>query len=252
MELQQQGFKQLKTFEEERFLIALRDKKIKESSVEDIKQPLRYAMVKVGLRAQNFPTEEEKAILLAHVVQEFGSHTLDEIKLAFDLLIGEQLDLDEKERICYENFSCSYFSTVMNSYRRWANNVYEQHSPKYNPVQIVNKEDTSDLAMQDWLDSIKKQQTQFEFLPVMLYDWLDKKGKISKTNVEKNSYLQWAVNVRQGELAKAFSTDTKMLPTLQAFNAMKEKGEFVGDEIARLKAIAKRLILKEYIDGLPD
>lgn len=248
MVLQQQEYKQLKTSEEERFLSSIGTQKIKDATLEDIKQPLRYAMVKVGLRAQNFPTEEEKGILLAHVVQEFGANTLDEIRLAFDLLISEQLDLEDKERICYENFSCAYLSLVMNSYRRWANNVYEQHSPKYNPLQIEHKEDTSDKAMQEWFDSVKQNETRFEFLPPMLYDWLEEKGKIKKSNKEKWDYMRAAVNVRQAQLAKTFADDPKSLPKLQAFNDMKERMSFAPDEMGKLKDISKRLILKEYID----
>lgn len=248
--LQQQEFKQPKTFEEDRFLGSLKDTKVRSATLEELKQPLRYAMVKVGLRAQNFPTDEEKGILLAHVMQEYGSNTLEEIKLAFDLLIGEKLDLEPKDKICYENFSCAYFSTVMNSYRRWATEVYQQHTPNYNPLQIEHKEDTSDAAMQDWLDHIRSQPIIFDFLPVMLYEWLERKGVIKKTNEEKREYLKQAVFYRQSQLQKSFAEDSRMLGTLQAFNDMKDKGEFTGDEIPRLKGIAKRLILKEYIDGL--
>lgn len=77
-------------------------------------------MVKVGLRAKNWPTDEEKVILLDHIFENYGGNRVDEIKLAFDLAIAGKLDLDYKDVVCYENFSCLYFSTIMNAYRQWA------------------------------------------------------------------------------------------------------------------------------------
>lgn len=73
-------------------------------------------MVKIGLRANNWPTDEEKLLLQQHIVRFYGNHTLDEIRLAFDMAITGRLDVQAN---CYENFSCLYFSTIMNAYRQW-------------------------------------------------------------------------------------------------------------------------------------
>lgn len=90
------------------------------ADTEEIKAALRYAMVKVGLRAQNFPAEQEKQLLIQHVIDNYGGHTPPEIRLAFDLAINGTLDLSIDDVKCYENFSCLYISTILNAYRKWA------------------------------------------------------------------------------------------------------------------------------------
>lgn len=84
---------------------------------EDLKQVLRYAMVLVGLRGNNMPTEEEKFVLLNFIRSNFGNQTPEEIKLAFELAVSGKLEIDAK---CYENFSCEYFGRIMKAYIEYA------------------------------------------------------------------------------------------------------------------------------------
>ena len=104
---------------------------------EELAQALRYVMVKVGLRAANWPNAEEEELLFAHVLTEYGSHTAAEIRLAFDMAIAGKLDIAHKDVVCYENFSCLYFSGVMNSYQRWAAQAY-RHAMVGLPPPISN------------------------------------------------------------------------------------------------------------------
>lgn len=90
---------------------------IKQAGIEEIKQALRYAMMKIGLRDQNWPSEEEKILMIDHITANFGGHAIDEIRLAFDMAIAGKLNVEVN---CYENFSCLYFSSIMNAYRSWA------------------------------------------------------------------------------------------------------------------------------------
>jgi hypothetical protein len=80
---------------------------------EDIKQVLRYAMVLVGLRGQNMPSDEEKFVLLNFIRTNFGNLTPEEIRLAFELAMAGKFSIDAK---CYENFSCEYFGRIMKAY----------------------------------------------------------------------------------------------------------------------------------------
>lgn len=84
---------------------------------EDLKQVLRYAMVLVGLRGNNMPTDEEKFVLLNFIRSNFGNQTPEEIRLAFDLAMAGKLNIDAK---CYENFSCEYFGRIMKAYIDYA------------------------------------------------------------------------------------------------------------------------------------
>jgi hypothetical protein len=107
----------LKISEEEKFEIARASRKIKNASEEEIRQALRYVMVKIGLRAANFPSGIEKQLLIMHVFENFGENRIDEIRLAFDWGIEGRLDEDIN---CFENFSCLYFTKIMRAYNRLA------------------------------------------------------------------------------------------------------------------------------------
>lgn len=121
--------------EETGLATALKGIRVVNSTLEEFKSVLRYCMLKVGIRAANIPNDEEKMILLQHIISEYGNHTIAEIRLAFDMAITGKLDIDRKEVICYENFSCLYFSGVMDSYRRWSSQAY-RHVIKELPAPV--------------------------------------------------------------------------------------------------------------------
>ena len=109
--------------EKERFELAILSRKIKDSSEEEIRQVLRYAMVKIGLRGANFPVNLEKVLLINHVRQNFHDNTVEEIKIAFDWAIQGRLKVEVN---CYENFSCLYFTNIMNAYNALKSNVEKE------------------------------------------------------------------------------------------------------------------------------
>lgn len=106
-------------------------------------------MVKVGLRAQNWPNELEKIILIQHIKENFGGNTVEEIKLAFDMAISGRLRLDEKEINCYENFSCLYFSKIMNAYRDWSVDAIVTVPRKQEDQKIFTQQELDDSARED-------------------------------------------------------------------------------------------------------
>ena len=83
----------------------------------DLKQVLRMAMLMVGLRGANMPTDEEKFVLLAFIKSNYGNQTPEEIAIAFEMAVAGKLNTDCK---CYENFSCEYFGRIMNAYIEYA------------------------------------------------------------------------------------------------------------------------------------
>lgn len=83
----------------------------------DLKQVLRLAMLMVGLRGANMPTDEEKFVLLAFIKSNYGNQTPEEIAIAFESAVAGKLNVDCK---CYENFSCEYFGRIMNAYIEYA------------------------------------------------------------------------------------------------------------------------------------
>lgn len=96
--------------------------------IEPLKQALRYAMVLVGIKAHNVPNDREKAVLLQFIQNNYGGHTPAEIRLAFDLAVAGELDVEDVK--CYENFSPLYFASIMNAYRKWSRQSFQEIKPK--------------------------------------------------------------------------------------------------------------------------
>lgn len=132
------GLKPYVSGEEAELALCLTDPKIRQSPLDAIREALRYCMVLVGLRAANFPKDEEKAVLIAYVMENYGGHTVSEIRLAFKMAVSGSLGVDAN---CYENFSVMYFSGIMNAYRAWAREavkqVVKQKSLEYRPAKYV-------------------------------------------------------------------------------------------------------------------
>lgn len=131
-------------------------------------------MLKVGLRSQNLPSKEETLILHDHLRKHYGGHTIPEIDLAFELAITGQLDLNQSEVICYENFSCIYLSGVINAYRKWSSNTHKQHQyvePVEKSFPVIDwREQTQDLLNQFYAGTYKPRLTSPEIYDTLVLD----------------------------------------------------------------------------------
>jgi hypothetical protein len=119
-----------------KFQQAIQTQRITQLDIEPLKQALRYAMVLVGIKAHNVPNDREKAVLIQFIQKNYGGHTPDEIRLAFDLAVSGELDVEDVK--CYENFSPLYFAQIMNAYRIWARHKYKELKPK--PKELTAEE----------------------------------------------------------------------------------------------------------------
>ncbi len=112
--------------------IMTEDKKVKDESLERVDEMFRYCFLMVGLKEKNFPNQLETMFLYQFLVENYGGHSIEEIKMAFRMAIKSELDLPSEDVTCYENFSAKYLAGVLNSYRRWSTQEYrrlEQHLP---------------------------------------------------------------------------------------------------------------------------
>lgn len=169
-ELQQIESKPLETG---RFEIALKEIPIyKLTSIEELEKVLRYCMVLVGLRASNLPGKEEKAILINHIQKYYSGHSIAEIKLAFDMAVNGELNIQHSEVVCYENFSILYFCNIMNVYREWAvqqwNFLKSKEEEQFQT--ILTDEQLEDIIRKDIED--KYQQMRNGRVPYGLPDYL--------------------------------------------------------------------------------
>lgn len=99
--------------EKERFELAQNHTLVMDADEKEIREALRYCMVKIGLRAANFPQGVEKMLLIQHVKDTYPTLTIEEIRMAFDWAINGRTHVEVN---CYENFSCRYFSQIVNAY----------------------------------------------------------------------------------------------------------------------------------------
>jgi hypothetical protein len=154
---------------------------IRQRSEDDIKEAIRYAMVLVGLRGANMPTDEEKFVLLNFIRVNFGNQTPEEIRLAFEYAIAGKFETDVK---CYENFSCEYFARIMKAYIDYSRNEVKGLPKEIEPMkEVPSNQELKKQAIEtanfyaDQLDKANKEGKQFTFIAgglSVLWDYLNK------------------------------------------------------------------------------
>jgi hypothetical protein len=154
---------------------------IRQRSEDDIKEAIRYAMVLVGLRGANMPTDEEKFVLLNFIRVNFGNQTPEEIRLAFEYAIAGKFETDVK---CYENFSCEYFARIMKAYIDYSRNEVKGLPKEIEPMkEVPSDQELKKQAIEtanfyaDQLDKANKEGKQFTFIAgglSVLWDYLNK------------------------------------------------------------------------------
>lgn len=236
------------TGEEDAFTKALQQRTINKSTVEELKQVLKLVMIKVGIRANNLPNDVEKEVLIEHIITNYGNHTPMEIKLAFDMAISNKLELEEKEVTAYENFSCLYFSKIMNAYRAWARETHNQLKKDY-PKMIEEKLTISDEEKAEWMMEWKQmEEINFELIPLIFYEFMEQKNLIKLTSKQKWEYTEKAT----AQIKTQLFDDIGICKTNDAYIAYNkfenmEKNGFTGELKGRILNRAKRLIIYDYL-----
>lgn len=129
--------------------------------------------------------------------------------------------------------------------------IEEQKAPPI--MQIENKEDMSRDAMIDWFNNVSKQikagEITVDFVPLMLYEFMDDNGNITATNEQKYEYVARATDYRLGQLQDDVlkSDNHNNRWRLSTFMGMKNRGYFEGEELDKVKALAKKMLLYDTI-----
>ncbi len=198
--------------------------------------------MKIGLRATNLPTPEETAVLIAHIVTEYGNHSLEEVKLAFDMGIAGKLDFEDNAGIiCYENFSCLYFSGVMNAYRKWSKDAYKQTKME-TPIMIEEKKELTKWEKLRWIVEVKqKQNLSFNDIPVCFYDYL---------NFHEDAFydkMQESIAYTRSCIADENELFNIKKAKLDEFNKQVTRGYFTGELLSRVMNNAKKMLVFEKL-----
>lgn len=191
------------------------------------------------------PENELQAMLLDQfkkkIAESYATCNPDEVEYA---LRNYGTDIEDWGK----KMNLAFIDKAMGRYfkRRAEISLLEEHKTPPR-LGIENRETLSDFGMLRWLSQeIYSIQTgkPVEFVPPELYDWLDNRGKIKIGAKEKWTYLQKAIAWRGGELqkdceGKGWAANSRVL---QSFRAQRDRGYFEGDEVERLKIIAKKLL----------
>jgi len=167
---------------------------IRQRSEDDIKEAIRYAMVLVGLRGANMPTDEEKFVLLNFIRVNFGNQTPEEIRLAFEYAIAGKFETDVK---CYENFSCEYFARIMKAYIDYSRNEVKGLHKEIEPMKEVPsdqelKKQAIDIinGYADLIQKSKEESTKFTWIAGGLSDLYKMLVKLKIENISKEEMLE--------------------------------------------------------------
>lgn len=247
-----------KTGDEKLFVNSLKTPQVIQRPIEDLKEVLRLVMVKLGIRAHNWPAEQEKDLLIKHIVDNFGGHTHEEIKLAFDLAMAGKLNPpdDPKFAECFENFSCAYFSKIMSAYRVWAAKTYKAVVKEKVPEGV--KEDLNDQTMQEMWNLNKTRlfidKMSVAFIYPSLYEWRDKRGEIKTSGLKKSEYMAKAVEWIIEDLKEKHKTDksNEMKTIIEDFNRMKSFSIVEAHYTGMVTLMAKRLMIHEMMKNEND
>lgn len=108
-------------------------------SDEPIKQVLRYVFTLLGIRAENIPNELQKSVLINYIKNDLKQYSVDDIKIAFHLLLKNELECESNH---YQSFSALYLSNVMNAYNKHRIEVIREFQKQQNEMkqqQIENE-----------------------------------------------------------------------------------------------------------------
>lgn len=198
------------------------------------------------------PADELRTVLIEQlckkIVECYGSLNVDEIEYAF-----RNRDCEIKD--WGKNFNLTLLDDVINPYltKRIELSGIEERI-KSQPLQLEQKKEITDEEMQEWIDDWKVKIKYIQnpsLIPVPFYDFLEKKGVLNLTKEQKIDYIEnQALHVRQynlAEQAKSEGIHGLGQKTLNEFNQMKNEGLFTGDEVLRLKELAKKIAVFDYL-----
>lgn len=234
---------------------ALQGVKIRDAEDWQIGKKLTIVYSLVGLRPQHYPTREQDKLLFDFMRMNYPAKTLDEIVLAFNMLIQGELEVKPDDAKVYDQFTCEYLARVMTAYRRWLLRVNENHieeKPKNHPrlTNTITSYEDKVKEIERWKE--KELPEHIEMIPLYLYDYLLATKELELTNDDKWEYAEQAGKFRKEELDKWFEDVTikkyqNEIDDYKVFCEQFKKGCVTGKEVNRIRSIAKKLAVLDYL-----
>jgi hypothetical protein len=224
--------------------------KLFQSTDSELAKRLSMIYFMIGLRPHHFPTEDEDRFLFAYIRKNFPNYTLDDIYLAFDMAIKNQLDIDDIK--CYDQFSVEYFVRIMLAYKRYVRVVVANEPRKHKELPlsgtIISKEeklaDIKELYSYDSLDKV--------IIPSYIYSWMCELGYINLSDSDKVIMYRKAINIKLNNLQSIVYSNPLNKDARKEFTAYQKrvKDNFVNitsSEEAELHSIFIRLAVINQI-----
>lgn len=224
---------------------ALSAKKIAESTDKEISQVLSLIYTIIGLRQQHFPSRTDDVILFTFLRNEYGNKTLDELLLAFNLAIKDELDISDTK--VYDQFTCEYLARIMTAYRKWIKKINKE-VPPVPKMRFHNSITTQEEKQKDIEDWEGREKVSIEFIPPYLFDYLVEFEKIFPTRESKWEAMGRAADYRKEQLhTLSMNMRPEDIFSYQAFISMHKEGVYKGLEIERLKNLGKKIMVFDYL-----
>jgi hypothetical protein len=183
------------TTDESKLREALKEKKIRFVTDEQLKQMMLYIYALIGLRGENYPAGIDKDFLHTYIREYYGGHTMSEIRLAFTMAVQHKTGVDAT---AFEFFTTAYFSKIVDAYRKWA--VETLHAvPAIIPAPALPPPETTDA---EFIEGVKKMyltSRNYKTIPVLAYKILEPEMKLTSED-KKRIYQYIHETTKEGDI----------------------------------------------------
>lgn len=151
-----------------------------------------------------------------------------------------------------KNFNLSLLDEVMAPYVSHRLEVSQQEERLNTPKMTLNNSITTEAEMlQDIEDFENRKGVTIDSIPPYIYDYLLKVGKLPTENSKKWAALESAADYRKTELYnESLKLRTDDVNRYQAFLKMYAENDYKGDEVGRLKILAKKIMVMNYLEQI--
>lgn len=228
--------------------------KIVNETIENLNELFQYCFLLVGLRERSLPNELESLFIHEYLRENYGGHTIAEIKLAFKMAVKGELDLQPDEVKCYENFSVIYLSQIINSYRRWASQEYFQIEKFITPDENEIKKLEGSSQEIHWGYLIEKAYQHFlsfgdegwRTFPIGFYN------QLVLDNLIDTELYRKAMPIVRKKLVGVLQRDKAVLQLKRFDNDEKDERRLFHKSAIELKIQENDKIINEYSSGEKD
>jgi len=228
--------------------------------VEPIKQSLRYIFALIGLKAENLPSDLQKAVLIDFIKSEMKSFNTEEMKLAFRMAAAQKLNVDLTH---YQNFNAVYFADVMNAYQKMKNSAQKEFNQQKNeltePIEPTSEtkkrlfwQFVDDCIVKKWIEFNEKHSINWGTISTRtVFETLENElGLIALTINEKRDIYLRAEPIVKGELkSKSFNKLSQVQHARKIIETI-ENGERHIEFNDMVQTKSREIAIREYFEKL--